>query len=191
MPITARGKTYVYPFRSAQAHHPRRCRRFHRDARHPSLLTASQKWLPNTVPPLRQDPGEFMAKTGKEALPDSVHRRIPQVVEMGAARTLAVGYGLTFGGLYTLLRPQGGSPFVDGVILGIANWATGYLGWLPALGLMPPVWQQNAPQAITPIAEHALYGIITVAMYDWLRERVPDPTRPSRKLGRLCRVIAR
>ena len=25
-----------------------------------ALLTASQKWLPNTVPPLRQGPGEFM-----------------------------------------------------------------------------------------------------------------------------------
>jgi len=29
-----------------------------------ALLTASQKWLPNTVPPLRQDPGEFMVKRG-------------------------------------------------------------------------------------------------------------------------------
>jgi len=129
------------------------------------------QWLPNTVPPLRQAPGEFMVKTGEEALLDSVRRRTPQVVETGAAQTLAVGYGLTFGSLYTLLRPQGGSPCVDGVILGIANWATGYLGWLPALGLIPPVWQQKAPQAIAPIAEHALYGIVTVARYDWLRER--------------------
>ena len=48
-------------------------------------------------------------------------RRIPPALETGAARMLAVGYGLTFGGLYTLLRPKGGSPFVDGVILGIVN----------------------------------------------------------------------
>ena len=68
------------------------------------------QWLPNTVPPLRQAPGEFMVKTGEEALPDSVRRRTPQVVETGAAQTLAVGYGLTFGSLYTLLRPQGGLP---------------------------------------------------------------------------------
>ena len=68
------------------------------------------QWLPNTVPPLRQAPGEFMVKTGEEALLDSVRRRTPQVVETGAAQTLAVGYGLTFGSLYTLLRPQGGLP---------------------------------------------------------------------------------
>jgi hypothetical protein len=50
------------------------------------------------------------------------------VVETTAARMLAVGYGLTFGSLYALLRPKGGSPLVHGVILGIANWAAGYLG---------------------------------------------------------------
>ena len=131
-----------------------------------------------------------MVKTGEEALPDSVRRRIPQVAEMGAARTLAVGYGLTFGSLYTLLRPQGGSPFIDGVILGIANWATGCLGWLPASGLMPPVWQQKASQAIAPIAEHALYGMVTLAMYDWLRERIQDYTWRSRKTRRRWRVIS-
>jgi len=137
-----------------------------------ALLTASQKWLPHTVPPLRQDPGEFMVEVGEDALPASVRRRIPPAVKTGAARMLAVGYGMTFGSLYTLLRPKGGSPLVDGPTLGIVNWAAGYLGWLPASGLMPPVWQQRAPQALAPIAEHALYGVITVAMYDWLRERV-------------------
>jgi hypothetical protein len=155
-----------------------------------ALLTARQKWLPHTAPPLRQEPGAFMVKTVEEALPDAMRQRIPQVVETGAARMLAVGYGLTFGSLYTLLRPQGGSPLVDGPILGVANWATGYLGWLPALRLMPPVWQQKAPQALAPIAEHTLYGIVTVAMYDWLRERVPDSTRPSHRLRRLWQGMA-
>ena len=78
---------------------------------------------------------------------------------------------------------------MDGVILGIANWAAGYLGWLPALGLMPPLWQQKTPQVIAPIAEHALYGMITVAMYDWLRERVEDSSWRSRSTRRLRRVI--
>jgi hypothetical protein len=137
-----------------------------------AFRTASQQWLPSTVPPIRQDPGELMVETGKEALPELVRQHIPPVVDTGVAQMLAVGYGLTFGALYTLLRPKGGAPLVDGVLLGIATWATGYLGWLPATGLMPPVWRQSVPQAIAPIAEHALYGIATVAMYDWLRARV-------------------
>jgi hypothetical protein len=121
---------------------------------------------------MRQNPGELMVETGKEALPEPVRQRLPPVVETGAAQMLAVGYGVTFGALYALLRPTGGAAVVDGVGLGIATWATGYLGWLPATGLMPPVWRQSAPQAIVPVAEHALYGIATVAVYDWLRARV-------------------
>jgi hypothetical protein len=113
-----------------------------------------------------------MVNKGKDVLPDPMRQRIPQEVETGAARLLAAGYGLTFGVLYTLLRPTGGSPFVDGILLGLANWATGYLGWLPAARLMPPIWRQKAPQAMVPMAEHALYGIVTVTTYNWLRKRV-------------------
>jgi hypothetical protein len=137
-----------------------------------ALRTASQQWLPSTVPPMRQDPGEFMVETGEDALPDLVRQRLPPGVKTAAVRMLAVGYGLTFGALYTLFRPNRGSPLADGVLLGIATWAIGYLGWLPALGLMPPIWRQKAPQAIAPMVEHTLYGIATVATYHWLRKRV-------------------
>jgi hypothetical protein len=137
-----------------------------------ALLTASQQWLPSTVPPLRQNPGEFMVEKAAEALPEPVRQRTPEVVETGLARMLAVGYGMTFGVLYALCRPTSRTPVVDGLLLGIANWGTGYLGWLPAAGLMPPVWRQSVPQAITPIAAHALYGLATVATYSWLRRRV-------------------
>jgi len=61
---------------------------------------------------------------------------------------------------------------VDGVLLGLANWATGYVGWLPATRLMPPLWQQKVPQVIAPIVEHTLYGMATVATYNWLRRRL-------------------
>jgi hypothetical protein len=128
-------------------------------------------WLPCTAPPIHQDPGEFMVEKAEDALPVLVRQRIPEVVETGLARLVALGYGLTFGMLYALFRPTSRALFVDGLLLGVANWATGYLGWLPAAGLMPPVWRQSAPQALTPIAEHVLYGIATVASYNWLRKR--------------------
>lgn len=137
-----------------------------------ALLSANQKWLPSAVPPMRQEPGPFMVERGEDVLPSTVRQRIPHGVETGAAQMLAAGYGLTFGALYTLVRPQGGSALVDGVLLGLANWATGYLGWLPATGLMPPIWRQKAPQAIAPIVQHALYGMAVVATYNWLRRRL-------------------
>lgn len=137
-----------------------------------TLLGASPKLLPSAAPPLRQHPGEFMVEKAEEALPERARNRIPEAAETVAAQALGVGYGLTFGALYAALRPRGGSPLLDGLMLGAAAWAAGYLGWLPALGLMPPVWKQNVPQALAPAAEHAVYGMVTVAAYDWLQERL-------------------
>jgi hypothetical protein len=143
-----------------------------------ALMTANQKWLPGAAPPIRQDPGEFMVEKVEAALPVAVRERIPDVVESGAAKLLALGYGLTFGALYAAYQTNDDAPLRDGVALGVANWATGYVGWLPALGLMPPVWQQHPRQVAAGLVEHVVYGITTVAAYNCLRESVPE-SRPS------------
>ena len=136
-----------------------------------AVLQATMKWMPQTAPPLREEPGKFMVHKAEDALPANVRASIPRPLENAAARLLAIGYGITFGALYAALRPRGGSALLDGAMLGIGSWAAGYLGWLPALGLMPPVWRQKAPAVITPAAEHVLYGVATVGVYDWLRRR--------------------
>src|SRR5690349_15539502 len=104
-----------------------------------AIMAAGHRVRPQAEPPIRQDPGEFMVEQAEEALPDAVRQRIPDAVEHTASKALGVGYGMTFGAVYAALRPQGGDPFTDGLILGAACWAAGYLGWLPAAGLMPPV----------------------------------------------------
>ena len=59
-----------------------------------------------------------------------------------------------------------------GAVLGLVTWAVGYLGWLPATGLMPPVTQQEPARVAGPVATHLGYGIATAAAYQWLRRRV-------------------
>jgi len=81
-----------------------------------------------------------------------------------------MGYGAAIGAAYATARPKGGSLLFDGVALGVAAWAAGYLGWLPATGLTPPVWKQNKAQAIAPPIRHALFGMVTVGVYDLLRK---------------------
>jgi len=110
-----------------------------------ALMTATGKAMPQTTPPIREDPGEFMVERAESLLPKSARENVPQTVETAAAGALALGYGLTFGSLYGALRPRGGDALTDGAVLGAACWAAGYAGWLPALGLMPPVWRQRAP----------------------------------------------
>ena len=54
----------------------------------------------------------------------------------------------------------------------LGTWAAGYLGWMPALGLMPPLTKQDAAEVTGPIVQHVLFGIVTVAIYQWLRQRM-------------------
>ncbi len=135
------------------------------------LRSASQHWWPQTMPPIRQDPGEFMVEQIESRLPAAVRQHIPGMLETMAAKSLAVGYGLTAGAVYALVRPRGGLLVIDGVALGIGVWAAGYAGWLSVMGLMPPLRKQNATEVISPVIRHALFGIVTVAVYRWLGDR--------------------
>lgn len=135
-----------------------------------ALMAANQRWRPDTMPPIRKNPGEFMVESAEDALPDRVRQQIPAWAESVAAQGLGAGYGVTFGALYVGLRPGGGSVLADGATLGLAAWATGYLGWLPALGLMPPVHRQETAQVVGPVVHHVLFGVVTVAAYRWLRD---------------------
>ena len=67
-------------------------------------------------------------------------------------------------------RARPANPVVEGLALGASCWAAGYLGWLPALGLMPPVTRQTPAQIAGPLVEHLVYGVATVAVFDLLRE---------------------
>lgn len=136
-----------------------------------ALMAASQKVVPRARPPMSGSPGQFMVEKAEQVLPGRIQGNIPERAETAAAEVLSVGYGVTFGVAYAALRPEGGNAVAEGLVLGTACWAAGYLGWLPALGLMPPVWKQTAAQAAMPLAEHLVYGMTTVAAYGWLRER--------------------
>ncbi len=135
------------------------------------LRTGSQRWLPRSMPPIRTDPGEYIVQRVEAALPSSISKRVPTIVETALAKSLAIGYGLTAGALYAWLRPRGGPLLRDGPVLGLGVWATGYLGWLLALDLMPPLRQQHRLEVIAPAIRHGLFGITTVWAYRWLREQ--------------------
>lgn len=134
------------------------------------MRTASAAFLPTTMPPIRQDPGEYMIQKAEAALPKGVTDAIPPLAEAAAAKAVAAGYGLTAGAIYALLRPASGDIVGDGVALGVGTWAAGYLGWLPALGLMPSVPEQEASELLGPLVRHAFFGIATVAVYRTLTD---------------------
>ena len=132
------------------------------------LMRTRLKYLPQTAPPIKADPGRFMVHQAERALPQKVSDAIPEQARQVASKATHLGYGASFGAAYGALRGQGGSPLLEGPLLGLATWAAGYIGWLPATGLMPPPWKHSAAQATLPILEHALFGVATVAAYDTL-----------------------
>ena len=109
--------------------------------------------------------------TGISALPAARRAQVPPQAKAAAEKGLQLGYGATFGMLYGLAAREG-SPLLAGAVLGLVTWAVGYLGWLPATGLMPPVTRQEPARVAGPIATHLGYGIATAAAYQWLRRHV-------------------
>jgi hypothetical protein len=136
------------------------------------LHTATEKLMPRAVEPTQDDPGNFMTWQAERLLSDHARHRVPQTIESLSAAGLHWGYGTTFGVLYGLVRPRGGSVIIEGSLLGLACWAVGYLGWLPATGLMPTVTEQKPAQVAAPIIQHIAYGIAAVAAFDWLRDKL-------------------
>jgi hypothetical protein len=135
------------------------------------LLAGSGRWAPDTLPPIRRDPAEFMVEQAESAVPAARRRALPPAGRAAAEKGLQVGYGTTFGVLYGLAAGAG-NPLLAGAVLGLATWAVGYLGWLPATGLMPPVTRQELARVAGPIATHLGYGLATVAAYRWLSRRL-------------------
>jgi hypothetical protein len=135
------------------------------------LLAGSRRWVPETLPPIRRDPAEFMVEQAESALPEARRAQVPPKGKAVAERGLQVGYGATFGLLYGLVAGEH-NPLLAGALLGLATWAVGYLGWLPATGLMPPVIRQEPRQVAGPIATHLGYGIATASAFQWLSRQL-------------------
>jgi hypothetical protein len=136
-----------------------------------ALLAGSRRWVPATLPPIRQDPAQFMVERAESALPAARRAQVPTTGKTAAEKGLHLGYGATFGMLYGLAVGER-DPLLTGALLGLATWAVGYLGWLPATGLMPPVHRQEPARVAGPIATHVGFGIATASAFQWLSRRL-------------------
>lgn len=145
-------------------------------------MAAGEKIAPQATPPIERSPADFLIEKAEERLPDRVRERVTPQAERYVSTAAPIGYGAMAGALYAFLRPNPRKPLRDGILLGTAVWAIGYLGWLPRAGLLPPVSEQKAPQVAGPIVQHAIYGIVTAATFRVVYGALRFPTRlvPSR-----------
>jgi hypothetical protein len=87
-----------------------------------------------------------------------------------------LGFGAAAGALYALavrrLHPQVPGA-AAGVAFGVALWTVSYVGWAPALGLMPRPDHDEPGRQPLMIAVHLLYGGVLGALV----EAATDPER--------------
>lgn len=69
-----------------------------------------------------------------------------------------VGYGAGAGALFAALPGRWPHGVRLGVGYGLAVWALGYEGWLPAAGVLPPAHRDRPGRAVTMLAAHVVYG---------------------------------
>jgi hypothetical protein len=101
--------------------------------------------------------------------------RAPMGRGEGAAASLALHFaigaagGAIYGPLASRLHPD---PIVGGVTFGLAVWTTGYLGLLPALGILRPATEHPPRRNALMIAAHVVWG----AALGLLVDRLADTT---------------
>jgi len=109
--------------------------------------------------------------------------------ELGEAEHVALtmllhfGFGGFAGALYGVAAPRlPGPPAAKGAAYGVAVWAAGYLGGMPAFRLERSAAREPAARNALMIAAHVVWGVVLGEVAD--RLRTVDTTRTTRRQAR-------
>ncbi|GAA3446187.1 DUF6789 family protein [Planomonospora venezuelensis] len=105
-------------------------------------------------------------------LPGGRHR--PEPGEGVLAAVAHVGFGAACGALFGLLARGRRPPVPAGVGYGLAIWLAGYQGWVPALGVLPPISRDRPGRVAVMGAGHVVYGAALAAAVGNLNRDRPD-----------------
>jgi uncharacterized membrane protein YagU involved in acid resistance len=81
------------------------------------------------------------------------------------AAVLHFGFGAAAGAAFGVIAPK---PLVvrvpAGMAYGAAIWGVSYMGWVPALGIMPPADRDRRDRQAVMLAAHLVYGTALAVM---------------------------
>jgi uncharacterized membrane protein YagU involved in acid resistance len=81
------------------------------------------------------------------------------------ATVLHFGFGATAGAAFGVIAPR---PLIvrvpAGLAYGAAIWGVSYMGWVPALGIMPPADRDRRDRQTVMLAAHLVYGTALAVM---------------------------
>ena len=112
------------------------------------LLPADEKY---PLPP-RQIVGEMSERVG-------IENRLSEEKLFVATLFSHFSYGALFGSVYTLWDQRIPLPHsIRGMLAGFALWVSSYLGWLPAVGILPPATRHPWRRNLLMIVAHLVWG---------------------------------
>lgn len=142
------------------------------------MLAARAAGLTGRLPPAR------LADEVTEELPPAGQPTREQ--RNALAAMLHFGFGAALGGLFGLatsgLRRIGASTAL-GVGFGTAVYAISYLGWMPALNILPPATEDRPGRSITMLLGHWLFGGVLGALVALGDERRQFAAKARHRFG--------
>jgi len=117
------------------------------------MLAAQRLGLVGRLPPRKVTEGLLRRHAGLRPSRPAV--KLATALSHLAFGTLA---GALFGALFRRRAPAVRSAFL-GTGFGSVVWGASYLGWAPALGLMPPPGRDRPGRQATLIVAHWVYGV--------------------------------
>jgi len=79
------------------------------------------------------------------------------------ATVMHLGFGAAAGALFEPLRAALRLPVpapLQGAVFGTAVWAVSYMGWVPALGILPPPGRDRPGRPEVMLGAHWVYGVL-------------------------------
>ncbi|MFF5209032.1 DUF6789 family protein [Streptosporangium sp. NPDC000396] len=86
------------------------------------------------------------------------HKHRPKPGERVLSAIAHFGFGAAFGSLFSLLHRGRRAPILLGVGYGLAIWFVSYQGWVPRLGILPPISEDLPERQAVMAAGHVVYG---------------------------------
>ncbi|MFC4535232.1 DUF6789 family protein [Sphaerisporangium dianthi] len=115
-------------------------------------------------------------RIARAVLPGPKHRPKKGEGVLGAVAHFA--FGSACGGLFAAAVARREPRVPLGVAYGLAIWAVSYQGWLPGMGILPPIHRDRPDRQAVMAAGHAIYGTALVLALNGLRRGDRSPRHP-------------
>jgi uncharacterized membrane protein YagU involved in acid resistance len=128
------------------------------------VMLAVERVLCPTAKPLVNK--QIVSNTAKKVSIAPLNRPTRNLVAWISHFAYGAATGTAYGVLPRPTQPARGA--IQGAVYGLAVWAAGYLGWLPAAGILPPATRQPARRNVSLILSHLVWGATTAVIFDQL-----------------------